>query len=277
LQQREGSSLQAKLAPNVLGQVGVVETAAAAAAAAALAEATVYWWNLPSTQQFFCDLAKRIDHIWNARPEGVPEDWVEKPSKKGGGTVWQNPSNPHDSVRDMPGNPDSPNPAQRRPYVKRMKDGLARDVGNNPVEPFRPNPTYPEKISGSFREELAMMTSKVWCCRIMATLSELSDSDYQSQVWIHGDPGRISSFTEAVNRLYDDYDLGGFLAKVVPSLEHSGEIAATLATLGNALERIDERLAASTIVALPEWPRIRELAGSAKRLLSEECDALPDG
>jgi len=34
----------------------------------------------------------------------------------------------------MPGNPASPNPAQRRPYVKRMKDGRALDSAGKPVD-----------------------------------------------------------------------------------------------------------------------------------------------
>lgn len=35
----------------------------------------------------------------------------------------------------MPGNENSPNPAQQNPYVKRMKDGQALDVNGNPVSP----------------------------------------------------------------------------------------------------------------------------------------------
>jgi RHS repeat-associated protein len=69
-----------------------------------------------------------------ARPKGVPEDWVASPSKKkGGGIKYTNPDNPHQSVRDMPGNPNSPNAAQQKPYVKQMNDGSALDVDGNPV------------------------------------------------------------------------------------------------------------------------------------------------
>lgn len=68
------------------------------------------------------------------RPPRVPEDWTVQPSKKGGGMKYTNPNNPHDSVRVMPGNPNSPNPAQRVPYVKRIKDGRALDKLGNPVD-----------------------------------------------------------------------------------------------------------------------------------------------
>jgi hypothetical protein len=46
-----------------------------------------------------------------------------------------NPENPHDHVRVMPGDPDSPHRAQQTPYVKRMKDGSAYDAGGGTVDP----------------------------------------------------------------------------------------------------------------------------------------------
>ena len=78
-------------------------------------------------------------------PDGVPDDWIQAPSDKGGGTKYTNPNNPHDSVRDMPGNPDSPNPAQQDPYVVRMKDGSAIDANGNPVSPKSPEAHIPRE------------------------------------------------------------------------------------------------------------------------------------
>ena len=72
---------------------------------------------------------------YDKKPKNIPEDWVPSPSDKGGGTKYVNPKNPHDSVRVMPGNKNSPNPAQQNPYVKRMKNGKALDVNGNPVSP----------------------------------------------------------------------------------------------------------------------------------------------
>jgi len=68
----------------------------------------------------------------------IPEDWLVKPAKKGGGTQYINPKNPHDRVSVMPGNPNSPNPAHREPCVKRMRDGQAFDKNGNPVDPNSP-------------------------------------------------------------------------------------------------------------------------------------------
>ena len=46
-----------------------------------------------------------------------------------------NPENLHDQVRVLPGQPNSPHPAQRTPYVKRMKDGSAYDAAGRKVVP----------------------------------------------------------------------------------------------------------------------------------------------
>jgi hypothetical protein len=69
------------------------------------------------------------------RPGGIPLHWLAEPAKKGGGTKYLNPANPHDHARIMPGDPKSPHPAQRAPYVKRMRDGIAYDVSGRPVDP----------------------------------------------------------------------------------------------------------------------------------------------
>jgi hypothetical protein len=69
------------------------------------------------------------------RPGGTPEHWIAKRTRKGGGMRYINPENPHDQVRVMPAQPNSPHPAQQTPYVKRMKDGLALDAAGRTVDP----------------------------------------------------------------------------------------------------------------------------------------------
>jgi uncharacterized Zn-binding protein involved in type VI secretion len=54
----------------------------------------------------------------------VPSGWTEVPSKHGGGTQFINPKAPNQRVRYQPGNPKSPFPNSRQPYVKVTdKDG----------------------------------------------------------------------------------------------------------------------------------------------------------
>jgi RHS repeat-associated protein len=73
------------------------------------------------------------------RPEGIPDNWIERPSNKGGGIIYQDPNNPHNSVRVMPGNPNSPNPAQQKPYVIYKHNGVTYDVNGLPL----PNSSMP--------------------------------------------------------------------------------------------------------------------------------------
>ena len=77
------------------------------------------------------------------KPKGIPDDYVIKPSKKGGGTQYVNPNNPHDRVRAMPGNPKSPNPSQQTPYVKRQVDGKFLDKDGNVVPGDSPEAHIP--------------------------------------------------------------------------------------------------------------------------------------
>ena len=77
------------------------------------------------------------------RPAGVPSNWIAQPSKKGGGVTYVNPSNPHDRVRVMPGNPNSPNPAQQGPYIKRQKDGKYYDKNSKEVPGDSPESHIP--------------------------------------------------------------------------------------------------------------------------------------
>lgn len=84
-----------------------------------------------------------MQSVGDDRPGGIPPHWKPRPTRKGGGTTYVNPANPHDLVRVMPGNPNSPNPAQRSPYVKRMKDGTAYDVRGRPVDARSPEAHIP--------------------------------------------------------------------------------------------------------------------------------------
>ena len=70
----------------------------------------------------------------------VPSGWTVKPSIKNGGVVYKDPTNPHNNIRQMPGNSNSPNPAQQNPYVIYKKNGVAFDANGNPL----PRATHPD-------------------------------------------------------------------------------------------------------------------------------------
>jgi len=56
------------------------------------------------------------------------------------GVIYQDPNNPHNSIRIMPGNPNSPNPAQQNPYVIYRNNGISYDMNGLPL----PNGNLPE-------------------------------------------------------------------------------------------------------------------------------------
>jgi hypothetical protein len=71
------------------------------------------------------------------KPAGIPDNWMASPTRKGGGTVYTNPDNPNDLVRVMPGDPNSPHPTRRGPYVIDQNGGY-RDVNGNRISGRNP-------------------------------------------------------------------------------------------------------------------------------------------
>jgi hypothetical protein len=64
----------------------------------------------------------------------IPDGWIEQPSKKGGGKLYQDPKNTHNSIRQMPGNPNSPNVSQQKPYTIFKKNGVAYDANGKALK-----------------------------------------------------------------------------------------------------------------------------------------------
>ncbi|WP_374136160.1 RHS repeat-associated core domain-containing protein [Sphingomonas sp.] len=80
------------------------------------------------------------------RPSGVPENFEPSPTAKGGGTKYTDPANSHNNVRDMPGNPNSSNPAQQNPYVRENVSGQPIDRAGRPVDGNSPDAHIPRDV-----------------------------------------------------------------------------------------------------------------------------------
>lgn len=122
---------------------GVVKSRSALGALASgtrrsLGSAGVHAWQGVERLLNFGKTAKGM-----TRPKGVPYSWVAKPSKKGGGTRFVDPANPHNSVRVMPGDPKSPFPHSQKPYVRHLKGGQSLDVNGNVVPKNTPEAHIP--------------------------------------------------------------------------------------------------------------------------------------
>ena len=64
----------------------------------------------------------------------IPVGWESKTSRKNGGVLFYDPKNPHNNIWQMPGNPQSPNLAQRNPYIVFKKNGITYDVNGQPLK-----------------------------------------------------------------------------------------------------------------------------------------------
>jgi RHS repeat-associated protein len=66
----------------------------------------------------------------------IPTDYIKKTSDNGQGTKFIDPKNPSgNNVRVQSGNPNSPNSAQQKPYVKQTQNGKTVDVNGKQVDP----------------------------------------------------------------------------------------------------------------------------------------------
>jgi hypothetical protein len=74
------------------------------------------------------------------KPPGIPDNWVIKPARKEGGTIYINPDNSNELVRVMPGDPNSRFPWRCTPYVVDQNGGY-RDVNGNPIGGGNPGRT----------------------------------------------------------------------------------------------------------------------------------------
>ena len=100
-------------------------------------------------------------------------------------------------------------------------------------------------------------------------LEELSDIGVQRRRWSRN-RGEMSSFTEAVESLFDDSGLGDEIEKGRSGL--SAEAVTALAALSTALRTIDPKRMPDEVIRDPAMQKVRELAGTAMRLLRLESN-----
>lgn len=110
-----------------------------------------------------------------------------------------------------------------------------------------------------------MMHPIDWKTHLLETVQLIADQTYQEEVWLRGARGRqISSWEEIICRLFDDYDLDGFLqsnwrqadvsqAQHDKLVELRDALNASLTVFGNASDPY-------AVLNSPGWQRIRKLA-----------------
>jgi hypothetical protein len=86
-------------------------------------------------------IIKIIDAGGNKVLNNLPDSWKSQVNRtfleeaENKGWIWTNPSNSNHHIRAMSGNPSSPYPHSRNPYIKMHKGNSFYDKYGNPVNP----------------------------------------------------------------------------------------------------------------------------------------------
>jgi hypothetical protein len=112
-----------------------------------------------------------------------------------------------------------------------------------------------------------MMDHETWLKSLLSVIRDLADEQYQERVWVRGQGPEVDSSTEAICRLFDDYDFEGFLAHCSKTRLLSSSQREALQTFAAAARqfasRNHDRLDDAARISTPEWRELRALAQQA--------------
>jgi hypothetical protein len=116
-----------------------------------------------------------------------------------------------------------------------------------------------------------MMENKVWLSKVLEVLQEFSSREFQERIWLHGLGPEVSSYEEAMCRLFDDL---GFSRLIDVEWRQSGLSESQMLTLKEFRENllkfdkdIPEIPAPTDILNRPSWEDVREYATKAAEAL----------
>lgn len=104
-------------------------------------------------------------------------------------------------------------------------------------------------------------------------LLELSDLGFQKKLWLNenNDTGLISSYTELMNRLFDDDDFDDFIDNHVSKIGVDSNMISKLNLLRHSLNRYEEKETDKEIINDPKWA---ELSSQARLIIEMWNDHL---
>ena len=109
-----------------------------------------------------------------------------------------------------------------------------------------------------------MMDNQIWINNILSAIKELSDVQYQTKVWLEGKGTEVSSFDEAICRLFDDYELDSFIEKFSSmeqvSLKKIVLLKKYREQLTNYLSTLKDEVSIEQLITDPAWKKLCQLA-----------------
>lgn len=97
-------------------------------------------------------------------------------------------------------------------------------------------------------------------------LLELSDLGFQKKLWLNenNDTGLISSYTELMNRLFDDDNFDDFIDNLASKIGFDSNMIVKFNLLRHSLNRYEEKKMDKEIIDDPKWA---ELSSQAKSII----------
>ena len=113
-----------------------------------------------------------------------------------------------------------------------------------------------------------------WLNGIQNAIQEIANSEFQERVWVRGEGPEVSSFTEAICRLFDDYNFDDFLDEHWHIFGLSSQLYRMLRKLRNLLNEYEEKETDAEIVKDEKWDEIREYAKDVLQEFDRELKAV---
>lgn len=113
-----------------------------------------------------------------------------------------------------------------------------------------------------------------WLNGIQNAIREIANHEFQERVWVRGEGPEVSSFTEAICRLFDDYNFDDFLDEHWHNFGFSSQLYPMLDELRNRLNEYEEKETDAEIVRDERWDEIREFAKVVLLELDRELKAV---
>jgi len=118
-----------------------------------------------------------------------------------------------------------------------------------------------------------MIGKEDWLNAIEEFLEELSDEEFQRRVWVRGEGPEVSSHTEFMCGLFDDYSFDSFLDESWSEFGFSQNLHDQLQKIRTQLNQYLEQhplLEDAAIVDDPSWREISQMGAIALKRLKAE-------
>lgn len=117
-----------------------------------------------------------------------------------------------------------------------------------------------------------MIEKSQWIDSIDGLLDELSDTEFQHRVWVHGEGPEVSSYSELMCGFFDDFSFDSFVEDSWEELHLSESLRSELRHIKSLLTDYnkEDSMDDEQIVNDPKWLEIVEEAKNALRHLRAE-------